>query len=301
MASLICAGLDGSPESHAAAEWAAREAVRRDAVLQLVRVRESGAYPDLPVVDDEGERRRSEQEMRAVLSDLAERHPGLRTAAKQLEGRPVLLLTELTQRSDLLVLGSRGLGRAMGFLVGSVALPTVAHAACPVVLVRAVGEGEVAPPETGPGAGPVVLGLKPAAPAEGAVTFAFEHAVRCSVALRAVHGWMLPPVYTDHPGGDPQPPGLTNEKLDAMREVLRPWQERHPSVEVEYLAPTEQPARRLVEAAEGGSLLVVARRAERPRFGLRVGTVTQTAMQHARLPVAVVPEKASEVRTTDQD
>jgi nucleotide-binding universal stress UspA family protein len=292
MPSLISAGLDGSEESHAAARWAAREAVRRDAVLQLVRVRELGAYPPSPVVDDEGELRRSEQEMRELLLDLSRRHPGLQTKARQVAGVAVTELTEITHRSALLVLGSRGLGRAMGFLVGSVALPTVAHARCPVVMVRATAE-EDTPPETGPDAGPVVLGLKLSEPAAEATSFAFAHARRCSVPLRAVHAWMLPPVYTDHPGGDRQPPGLTNEKLHAMREILRPWQERYPSVDVEYLAPTEQPARRLVEAAEGGSLLVVARRARRPRFGLRVGTVTQTAMQHARLPVAVVPENAA--------
>jgi nucleotide-binding universal stress UspA family protein len=51
--------------------------------------------------------------------------------------------------------------------------------------------------------------------------------------------------------------------------------------------------RRLVEAAEGGSMPVVGRRA-RHRFGmLRLGAVTQTALQHADLPVAVVPETRS--------
>lgn len=293
MASLISAGLDGSPESRAAARWAAREALRRDAVLELVHVRETGPYPYSPLIDDEVEREWSARETQAVLTDLGARHPGLRTTTEQVAGRPVAVLTEITAHSDLLVLGSRGLGRALGFLVGSVALPTIAQTTCPVVLVRAGAESEPESPGAGREAGPVVLGVKLEDPAEDSITFAFEHAARCAVSLRAVHGWRLPPVYTDHPGGDPQPPELTEEKLHALRETLRPWRERYPSVDVECLAPAEHPARRLVEAAEGGSLLVVARRARRPRFGLRVGTVTQTAMQHARLPVAVVPENAA--------
>ena len=47
---------------------------------------------------------------------------------------------EFSRTSELLVIGSRGLSLLGGFLVGSVALPSVAHAHCPVVLVRAGGE-----------------------------------------------------------------------------------------------------------------------------------------------------------------
>jgi nucleotide-binding universal stress UspA family protein len=292
MTALVSVGLDGSRESHAAIDWAAREALRRNATLKLVHVREVGPYPYSPIIDDEVERAWSERETQAALSDLALRYPNLRTTREQVAGRPATVLTEIADESDLLVLGSRGLGRALGFLIGSVALPTVARAACPVALVRAGTASDDSRAWTGSVAGPVVVGVKLEAPAGDAVTFAFEDAARRSVAVRAVHGWNLPPAYTVRPAAAPPPLAeeITDRKVESLHEVLRPWQEKYPSVELESQALVGPPARRLVEAAEGGSLLVVGRRAQRPRLGLRIGAVTQTAMQHADLPVVVVPE-----------
>ena len=40
------------------------------------------------------------------------------------------------KKADLIVVGSRGLGRLAGLLLGSVAQKVLAHAACPVLIVR---------------------------------------------------------------------------------------------------------------------------------------------------------------------
>lgn len=40
------------------------------------------------------------------------------------------------QRADLIVIGSRGHGRLAGLLLGSVAQKVLAHASCPVLIVR---------------------------------------------------------------------------------------------------------------------------------------------------------------------
>ena len=296
MTPLVCVGLDGSRESHAAVDWAAREARRRDATLTVVHVREVGPYPYSPILDDEVEREWSERETQATLSDLSLRHPELRTARKQVAGRPAAVLTEIAADSDLLVLGSRGLGRALGFLVGSVALPTVAHAPCPVVLVRAGATGDEPTAWGGPVRGPVVVGVKLQSPAQAALTFAFEDAARRSVAVRVVHGWNMPPALTSRPAATPPPlaEGITDEKSDALHRLLEPWRERFPSVPVECHVLVGPPARGLLEATAGGSLLVVGRRARRSRLGVRLGAVTQTALHHADLPVAVVPQQDHE-------
>lgn len=41
-----------------------------------------------------------------------------------------------THQSDLIVMGSRGLGRLSGMLLGSTSQKVVAHAPCPVLIVR---------------------------------------------------------------------------------------------------------------------------------------------------------------------
>lgn len=55
-----------------------------------------------------------------------------------LEGDPAEAIINVanTRKSDLIVMGSRGLGRLAGLLIGSTSQKVVAHANCPVLVVR---------------------------------------------------------------------------------------------------------------------------------------------------------------------
>lgn len=55
-----------------------------------------------------------------------------------LEGDPANAVIEVakTRKSDIIVMGSRGLGRLAGLLLGSTSQKVVAHASCPVLIVR---------------------------------------------------------------------------------------------------------------------------------------------------------------------
>ena len=55
-----------------------------------------------------------------------------------LEGSPAEAILDVanTRKSDLIVMGSRGLGRLTGLLVGSQSQKVVQHAPCPVLIVR---------------------------------------------------------------------------------------------------------------------------------------------------------------------
>lgn len=55
-----------------------------------------------------------------------------------IEGSPAESIIEVatTSKSDLIVMGSRGLGRLAGLLLGSTSQKVVAHAPCPVLIVR---------------------------------------------------------------------------------------------------------------------------------------------------------------------
>ncbi|HLA06011.1 MAG TPA: universal stress protein [Anaerolineales bacterium] len=55
-----------------------------------------------------------------------------------IEGSPAEAIIELakTHKSDLIVMGSRGLGKLAGLVMGSTSQKVVSHAPCPVLIVR---------------------------------------------------------------------------------------------------------------------------------------------------------------------
>jgi len=74
--------------------------------------------------------------LQQLIADLEEREPlvDVRTAIE--EGNPAEVLIERSKEADLMVVGSRGHGGFSGMLLGSVSQHLVAHASCPVVVVR---------------------------------------------------------------------------------------------------------------------------------------------------------------------
>ncbi|WP_442812397.1 universal stress protein [Streptomyces sp. NBC_01210] len=190
----VVVGIDGSPESLAAAHWAAREALLRGRSLRLVHAWEGMAGDDATLPELQVPRDRASHTLRRAVDRLIECHPHLRISADVI-ARPARagLLAE-AKAAEMLVLGSRGLGGVGGFLVGSVAQAVVAHAWRPVVLVRAgtvVEDDRVPSPADGASTltphGPVVLGIDPSHPCGELVGFVFDEAARRHAPLQAVH------------------------------------------------------------------------------------------------------------------
>ncbi|MEV0181935.1 universal stress protein [Streptomyces sp. NPDC050625] len=298
MPRTVTVGLDGSPESRAAAEWAAREAKLLDLPLKIVHVWEPVPEPmaQAPLLGAETHQHWTERIPRESADGLRLRHPGVEVTSEQLSGSPGEALSEEAKTAELLVLGSRRLGGIGGFMVGSVALSVVAHAERPVVLVRAAeqaaDEHEMDPagiPSAATPFRPVVLGLDTDHPDETLIRFAFDAAVRRGTSLRVVHAWYPPPYYAY---GAPANPAL-NEALalnDAqhLTVALRPWRQKYPDVEVTEESRYGSPAVLLVEASQAASLVVVGRRIRRSPLGAHIGHVTHAVLHHSTAPVAVV-------------
>ncbi|WRZ88878.1 universal stress protein [Streptomyces sp. NBC_01007] len=299
MLRTITVGLDGSQESRAAAEWAAREAELRGLPLKIVHVWEPVPEPmaQAPLLGAETQQHWTERIPREAAQGVRLRHPGVEVRTEQLSGHPGDALAEAAKTAELLVLGSRGLGGIGGFMVGSVGLSTVAHADSPVVLVRALeaaADEHALDPAGVPSAStpfrPVVLGLDVEHPDEALIEFAFDAAKRRATSLRVVHGWYPPPYYAY---GTPVNPAL-HEALalsasQAVTEVLGPWRKKFPDVEVVEDSRYGSAAVLVVDASREASLVVVGRRIRRSPFGAHIGHVTHSVLHHSTAPVAVVP------------
>lgn len=294
MVRTVVAGLDGSPESHAAVEWAAREAELRGLPLKIVHVWEPAPDPlaQAPLLGAETQQHWSERIPREAGEGLRLRHPGLDVTEEQVTGTPADALVDAAKDAELLVLGSRGLSGVGGFLVGSVGLAIVAHAELPVVLVRADGqaahEDESAPASAAPPR-PAVLGLDAGAPSDAVIEFAFAEAALRGTGLRVVYGWNLPPYYAYGLAMDAGlHDELSREETTALTEALRPWRQKHPSIEVAQEPRVGSAADHLVDASREASLVVIGRRIRRGALGAHIGPVAHGVLHHSTAPVAVV-------------
>ncbi|MFJ1566518.1 universal stress protein [Streptomyces erythrochromogenes] len=301
MSRPVIVGLDGSPSSLAAAEWAACEAHLRRLPLKLLHALEDwtpsyghatsiGATPSPQYW--------GERIPREVSQRLAERHPGLEITTEQVDGRPLPVLDAAAQEAEVLVLGSRGLGAVTGFLVGSVSQAVLAHAERPVVIVRpgtSQDSNDVSAPNgSQPPAGtyrPVVLGLDLSRPCDELLEYAFDAAAARRAPLRVVHGWNMPPAFTFDPAliAPEVRDGLAAGTATALGDALRPWRGKYPAVHVEEECSVGHAADHLVEASADASLMVVGRRIRRSAIGTHLGPVAHAVLHHSAAPVAVVP------------
>ncbi|WP_155056048.1 universal stress protein [Streptomyces blattellae] len=293
----VVVGVDGSRESLAAADWAAREALRRGLPLRLVHAWEGGMSPDESELPELGAPRYwARRILRGALDRLNERYPQVYLSAEQISRPASDALVAAGDESELLVLGSRAFSGFGGFMAGSVALMTVAHVARPVVLVRAdqtVEDEHVPDPEGRPSARTpyrdVVVGVDPAQSCEDLLAFAFESATLRAAPLRVVYAWQLP--YVPRALEAKARGEVRAAAEQALAAVLAPWREKYPAVEVTPLAEEGRAAQQLLDATKDAGLLAVGRKIRPARIGTHTGPVAHAVMHHVRCPVAIVPHE----------
>ncbi|MFJ3927052.1 universal stress protein [Streptomyces sp. NPDC090022] len=286
MEPVVTVGLDGSPESMAAARWAADEAERRKVALRLLHAWPMLAPEPARIPAEIDQNYWANRLVHHAQAELRARHPGLVIVGNLVADDAQSALLKAASESELTVLGSLGLTPAESYFLGSVSTAVVARAEQPVVLVRSSARG-TAP---SPARGGVVVALKLHGPCDDLLAFAFAAAAGRGVPLQAVCGRSLP-IHARTPWGVDHEvtKEITDDARQRLGQVLRPWRERFPDVELAEGVRLESPAEAVVRAAEGAELLVVGRRKHRPALAPRLGPVTQAALHHARCPVAVVP------------
>jgi nucleotide-binding universal stress UspA family protein len=191
------------------------------------------------------------------------------------------LITAST-RADTVVVGSRGLGAVKEALLGSTSLQLVAHARCPVVVVREVGEPDAD--------APVVVGADGSSLSADATGYAFAQAARRGRAVTVLHAWD-PRLYSSGLGmgtivetwND-----LEATQQDIVASAVAPWVEAYPDVEVRTHVLPGRPGEVLVDASAHAELVVVGSRGRGGFRGLLLGSVSRNVLLRAHCPVAVV-------------
>ncbi|WP_328436759.1 universal stress protein [Streptomyces sp. NBC_00444] len=102
----ITVGLDRSPESLAAADWAAREALRRAVPLHLVHAWIWQPH-DVPVAQNlDTQKHWALRVLRQAEEDLRGGHPELAVSAEQISDTAAEVLLGQAEKAQMLVLGS---------------------------------------------------------------------------------------------------------------------------------------------------------------------------------------------------
>jgi nucleotide-binding universal stress UspA family protein len=128
----IVVGVDGSENATKALEWAAVQADRTGAVLDIQTAYEPG-YVFVTSDEIEASMARLVEEAKARVVKLA---PKVVTTSGTHQESPANALIEASEGAELLVVGSRGLGGFKGLVLGSVSQKCCLHAHCSLAIIH---------------------------------------------------------------------------------------------------------------------------------------------------------------------
>ena len=138
--SEVVLGVDGSPESHEAAEFAFEQAARLSCRLRAVHVRTPGQILGVSVdaLSDRGPLPSQDESrlMATALAPLRHQWPDVIVEETFVAGDPARELAAQGRDAALVVVGSRGLGGFRGLLLGSTSRDLLQAVPAPVAVVR---------------------------------------------------------------------------------------------------------------------------------------------------------------------
>lgn len=283
----IAVGVDGSPASRVAVDWAAREAELRGLPLTFIHVvphTVTQTWPRVPNPPElqawyELKGREALRDAHQVAEAATRERNGVEINSHIVTGNAPATLIDLSKDAAMIVVGCRGLGAVARRLLGSVSSGVVHHAHCPVAVIH--DEDPLMPT---PVKAPVVVGVDGSPASETATAIAFDEASRRGVDLIAVHAW------SDF--GVDELPGIERSDVqqqadETLAERLAGWQERYPDVTIRRIVALDRPARLLLEQSESAQLTVVGSHGRGGFAGMLLGSVSSTVAASARMPVVV--------------
>jgi nucleotide-binding universal stress UspA family protein len=279
----VVVGVDGSPASEAAVEWAVRYATTRRRPLAIVKA--TGDPGNSVEILGSAEARRVLRTKARRITDytlgvVKRLAPDLEVDVTTPVEDARQALVDFSDRASIIVLGTRGRGPVRSMMLGSVSTAVAAHAQCPVAVVRPAerdDEGRLAH---------VVVGVDGSPASTAAVEFAFDLASMEGRDLDGVHCWSTNDTFID-PVSYQQRLDHADQHERLLNEALAGYTEKFPDVVVHRHLPDASPAAGLVELSETAAAVVVG---SRGRSGVKsvFGSVSRSVLEHAHCTVIVV-------------
>ncbi|MBB2911545.1 nucleotide-binding universal stress UspA family protein [Streptosporangium becharense] len=264
----VVVGFDGSPESRRALRWGADEARLR--FLPLV-VCHAWQWPYHLVSITPGAPEIMERVGRHVLDtglamaqDFASRSP---VRGRLVEGSAAGALVGASGSAEMVVIGPRGAGGFQELRIGATTAQLVAHAHCPVAVVRE---------PVHPRADRVTIGVDGGNLDPADLGLAFEEARLRRAALLVI---CLCPEGTED----------TRRAAVRFHTNLGVWEEKYPQVNVETVVETRPHPEVLRHAADRSDLLIVPNRERDDPAALPIGPVCQALLREAPCTLVVTP------------
>lgn len=289
----VIVGVDGSPSSRAAVEWAARDAQMRNVALKIVHVvapivTGTQGWSGVPIPTEyaqlqEDQAAQAIEQAHSAAHTAAPSHVD-RISSEILHAPTVPALVELSTHAEMLVVGCRGHGGVPGVLLGSVSSGVAHYAHCPVAVIHHHEPVTAPSPDA-----PVVVGIDGSPTSELAAAIAFDEASRRGVDLVALHAWSdMNSVGIARVGWAPIEHRNTKDREEELlAERLCGWTDRYPDVVVHKQVVCDQPALRLLEEAAKAQLVVVGSHGRGGFPGMLLGSVSTAVVNAARIPVII--------------
>ena len=287
---VILVGVDGSPESLGAVDWAVARAACEDwrvhilcaySLPSFTTASLDGGYAAL---DDTAVRSGAQAVVDEAVARI--RDKGVPVTSSLETGDPAGVLVDLSDEAALTVVGTRG-----GGLLGTVSSALPAHAHCPAIVVPRHTEGSDYTPVRR-----IVVGVDGSDSARKALRWAVHEADVWDAELTAIAAvpmasgagalaWLPAAVDREQVLADVRS-GLDRAVADAI--------EGHPKVVVRRHALDGNAAELMAEFSTAVDLVVVGSRGRGGFSGLLLGSVSQGVLSHASCPVMVVPARTKD-------
>ena len=286
---VVLVGVDGSPESLAAVDWAVARAecqgwrVHILCAYSLPSFTTASLDGGYAALDDSAIRSGAQ----AVIDEAVERvkKSGVAVTSSLETGDPAGVLVDLSEEATLAVVGTRGGGGFADRLLGTVSSALPAHAKCPVVVVPRHTSGKKFTPVER-----IVVGIdgtdQPSCALKKSIAEARVWGARVT-AVSAVPIAAGPSVMAWTPTGVDHSALLAQVRdgMDAAIEAALGGDDLRVSRHaLDGSAPSL-----LIEFSTAVDLIVVGTRGRGGLAGVLLGSTSQTVLHHSTCPVMVVP------------